>query len=377
MAGKRKIENPFFISGYEGPDYFCDREKETKKIIESLNNGFNITLISPRRIGKTGLIKNVFYYLKEQEKDAICIYIDIFATKNIGDFISLFGNAVMDEIMRQKRSLYNKAKNLIAALRPTVSIDALTGSPTFSVTVQPQNYSITLKSTFDYLNSIDRKVFIAIDEFQQITEYPESGIEAELRSYIQFSSNVHFIFSGSKHHLMLDMFGSPKRPFYHSTELMSIEPLNEDVYYKFARNFFTTKGGDLSKDIFHQIYQSFDGITWYIQNILNRLYRITKNIKKKEQLNAVMNDLLEVWTPQYAMLSQFLTENQFRLLKAIAMEGKVEKPTAGDFIRKYSLPAASSVRAALTVLLDKEMVYEDTEGYIVYDRLMRLWLINA
>jgi len=132
-------------------------KKRRKKIIESLNNGFNITLISPRRIGKTGLIKNVFYYLKEQEKDAICIYIDIFATKNIGDFISLFGNAVMDEIMRQKRSLYNKAKNLIAALRPTVSIDALTGSPTFSVTVQPQNYSITLKSTFDYLNSIDRK----------------------------------------------------------------------------------------------------------------------------------------------------------------------------------------------------------------------------
>ena len=88
---QRKLENPFVYQGYEGPDYFCDRVEETKNMISALENGRNITLISPRKIGKTGLINHVFYQIKKENKDAICIYVDIFSTNNLQEFVETLG----------------------------------------------------------------------------------------------------------------------------------------------------------------------------------------------------------------------------------------------------------------------------------------------
>ena len=85
--------NPFLITGYQGPDYFCDREKETASLMSALKNGRNITLISPRRMGKTGLIKNVFYYIQKENKSAACFYLDIFSTQNLQEFVSLLGRS--------------------------------------------------------------------------------------------------------------------------------------------------------------------------------------------------------------------------------------------------------------------------------------------
>ncbi len=97
--------NPFLITGYQGPDYFCDREKETASLMSALKNGRNITLISPRRMGKTGLIKNVFYYIQKENKSAACFYLDIFSTQNLQEFVSLLGRSVLGQ-PRIFRSLY-------------------------------------------------------------------------------------------------------------------------------------------------------------------------------------------------------------------------------------------------------------------------------
>lgn len=104
----RTLTNPFIYQGYESPKYFCDREVETKTLLSHLKNGRSVTLTSPRRIGKTGLIKNTFYHLKEQEKDATCLYIDIFATKNLHDFVELLGVMVINEIVRKNASFIEK-----------------------------------------------------------------------------------------------------------------------------------------------------------------------------------------------------------------------------------------------------------------------------
>ncbi|MBF4213444.1 ATP-binding protein, partial [Pseudomonas donghuensis] len=77
-----------------------------------------------------------------------------------------------------------------------------------TVDVSPTEEESTLKEIFDYLGSSEKRCYIAIDEFQQIAEYPEKGVEALLRSYIQFLPNVNFIFAGSKQHVMQEMFTS-------------------------------------------------------------------------------------------------------------------------------------------------------------------------
>lgn len=370
----RKLANPFISQGYESPEYFCDREAETKSLLSHLKNGRNVTLISPRRIGKTGLIQNTFFHLKEEEKETVCLYLDIFATKNLKDFVEQLGVMVINDIVRKNASFMGKAIAFFSALRPILSMDPLTGEPSVSITVEPSHEDVTIRSIFNYLNKSGREVYIAIDEFQQIAEYPEKGTEALLRSYIQFAQHVRFIFSGSKQHLMAEIFGSPKHPFYQSTEMMGLKPLNCDVYYLFCQNFFKQKGGDLSKDIFEYIYHQFEGHTWYIQCIMNRLYETEVHVTDIEQVNAALLSILEGREPQFESMAQFFTENQFSLLKAIAKDGIVAQPTAGKFIQEHKLSGASSVKAALKVLEDKELVYRKSEGYVIYDRFMDLWL---
>ena len=372
--GNKKLVNPFIYQGYESPEYFCDREAETATLLSHLKNGRNVTLISPRRIGKMGLIKNTFFYLQKEERDAVCLYLDIFATKNLHDFVEQLGVMVINDIVRKNASFIEKTIAFFSALRPVLSMDPLTGEPSVSITVEPTQEEITMRSIFNYLNESGKEIYIAIDEFQQIAEYPEKGTEALLRSYIQFAQHVHFIFSGSKHHLMAEIFGSPKHPFYQSTELMGLKPLDCSIYYDFCQNFFKQKGGNLSKDVFEQIYHQFNGHTWYIQCIMNRLYETELTIYCIEQVNAALLSILQGREPQFENLVQFFTENQFSLLKAIAKDSIVAQPTSSKFIKEHKLSGASSVKAALKALEDKELVYRTNEGYIIYDRFMDLWL---
>lgn len=374
MENKKTTRNPFVCQGYEGPEYFCDRMTETEELLNHFANGRNVTLVSPRRIGKTGLICHAFHHIREQEKEALCVYLDVFPTKNLTDFTRMFCKAVIDEIISKSQSVKKRVLEFFSSLRPVFSIDPLTGAPTVSVSLEPILAEPTLKSVFDFLKTHGKDVYIAIDEFQQVAEYPESGTEALLRSYIQFANNVRFVFSGSKYHMMTEMFTSSQRPFFQSTEFMNLLPLHEEIYYDFAANLFQQRKGKLDKEVFHQLYQRFDGYTWYMQAVLNRLYEEHVDAIEVSQLNDTLVNVLRSRSVQYEMLLQFLTENQFALLKAIALEGIVAQPTSRDFIRNYNLPGASSVQNALEVLQSKEIIYHKPEGFIVYDRFLDLWL---
>lgn len=376
MAGRnqKKLGNPFVYQGYMGPEFFCDRTEETENVIAALKNGRNLTLISPRKIGKTGLIDHSFYQLKKDEKDAICLNIDIFATKNLQEFVETLGRAVIEDALEREKSFVAKVLDFFKGLRPTITPDLLTGMPTVSINVVPVQAEYTLKSILTHLNELNKPVYLAIDEFQQILEYPETGIEALLRSHIQHIHHVRFIFSGSKKHMMEEMFCAPNRPFYQSTQLMNLEPLHEEIYYDFARRFFEAKKGSLNRQVFHNLYSRFDGYTWYMQAVLNRLYEYDKKVETDSQVAEAILFHLNTMAPHYQTITSFLTDNQFSLLKAIALAEVVQQPLSGEFIKRFELPSASSVKAALAVLTEKDLVYQSTEGYIVYDRFLGHWL---
>ncbi len=375
MASRKQKEpdNPFVYKGYEGPSYFCDRERETEQMVGALRNGRNLTVISPRKIGKTGLIKHVFHRIKETNKDAICIYIDIFATQNLYDFVQVFGATIIEEAVKREKSLMVKAFDTFKAWRPVLSYDSLTGLPTVSVSIEPSREEHTLKSIFDHIEKLKKDVYVAIDEFQQIANYPEKGVEALLRSHIQFS-HAGFIFSDSRQHLMAEMFNSPKRPFFQSTEFVNLQPLSETIYYEFSRHFFEKRKGNLSEEVFRDVYQRFSGHTWYVQFVMNRLYETTKRADSIEQSNQVILSVVDTLVPQYEIMMTLLTTNQVNLLKAIAKEHKIAKPQSFEFVNKHNLSSPSSVKTALDVLVDKELVYPEKDGYVVYDRFLSIWL---
>lgn len=368
-----KVNNPFLISGYHGPRYFCDREQETEQIVNALHNERNLTLIAPRRMGKTGLIKHVFYQLQHQQKDIITLYLDIYSTQNLNEFTQAFASTILGSLDTTPQRAIHRITKFIKSCHPTFTFDEISGQPKVTVDIATSKEEATLKEIFDYIESSEKRCYIAIDEFQQITEYPEKGIEALLRSYIQFLPNAYFIFAGSKHHVMQEMFLSAKRPFYQSTQTLVISQINKDIYYEFASSFFNQANHALDKKTFTFIYSEFDGHTWYIQSILNRVYsyKITPNI---DLVNRSIDEIVSENEYNYQNLLAAYPSVSSRLIKAIAKEGIVSEVHAGNFISKYKLKAASSVNTALRSLINKEIIYKTDSGYIVYDRFFAIWL---
>ena len=370
-----KPNNPFLISGYHSPEFFCDREQETAKILDALSNGRNVTLIAPRRMGKTGLIRHAFYHLKEQQPEIVTLYMDIFSTQSLGDFVRLFANTVLGKLDSAPQKALSRISQFIRSCRPVFTFDEITGVPKVTIDVAPAEEENTLKEIFDYLASSEKRCYIAIDEFQQITEYDEKGVEALLRSYIQFLPNVNFIFAGSRKHVMQEMFTSSKRPFYQSTQVVTIDAINKEKYAQFAIEHFTKHNTELPIDVFDAIYDKYNGHTWYMQALLNRLYGYNRNVDL-ELVAYATEQIIAEYSYSYADLLRSYTAGNVKLLKAIAQEGCVKEVLAGDFIAKYKLRAASSVSSSLKKLLNNELVYLTDQGYIIYDRFMGEWLSN-
>ena len=368
-----RTNNPFLISGYHSPEFFCDRKNETNTIISALHNGRNVTLIAPRRMGKTGLIHHSFYNIKEENAEIITLYMDILSTQNLGDFVKLFAETVLGKLDSVPQKALSRIGKFIRSIRPVFTFDELTGLPQTSIDITSANEESTLKEVFNYLASSEKRCYIAIDEFQQITEYPEKGVEALLRSYIQFLPNVNFIFAGSKKHIMQKMFTSSTRPFYQSTQILNIGEIERREYANFAIENFAKKNLKISEDTFNAMYDKFEGHTWYIQNLLNRLYAYGEEVNL-ESVEFAINQVVSEYSYSYVDLLNSLTASNVRLIEAIASEECVKEIYAGEFISKYKLTGASSVSASLTKLEENEIVYKSEKGYIIYDRFMSEWL---
>ena len=374
MANKKSDNtNPFIVHGYAGPEYFCDRKEESETMVSALYNGRNITLIAPRRIGKTGLIHHVFHEIKSNDHDAFCIYLDIFSTQCLQDFIRALGKGIFEELYSGGEKMLQKLTSMLGRCRPVISVDTLTGMPTMTLDIVPSTEEQTLNDIFANIVKSGKRCYIAIDEFQQIAQYPEAGTEAMLRSNIQFMPNVNFIFAGSSQHLMAEMFVSTKRPFYNSTQIMSLHPINREIYYAFASKFFNRKGIHLAEDVFSFIYDTFDGHTWYVQTILNRLYAVYHEIDKQAVIDVICK-VVDENTPVYQALTSLLPSQQLNVLRAIAKEGIVSAPTNGTFIARHNIKAASTVNSAMKQLIAKELIYKSEKGYMVYDRFLALWM---
>lgn len=232
------MENPFIIKSYKSKELFCDRKEELQLMLKNCINHSDMTLTSQRRMGKTGLILRLFDELSTSKPDIHTIYLDIFASRNIDDFIKLLAEATMKSF-QPKTSIGDRLMTFIKSLRPQLTFDTITREPQLQIAYQTAHEKeYTLRGLLDFLDSQNVPIVIAIDEFQQIREYPEQNMEALLRTYIQQMHNLTFIFCGSKKHLMADIFTNEKKPFYSSTMFLSLDKINEDAYSSFILRLF-------------------------------------------------------------------------------------------------------------------------------------------
>ena len=370
-----KLNNPFVTNGYAGAEYFCDREVETKQITELLTNENNIALISPRRIGKTELIHHCFAQPEIKDKYYTFV-IDIYSTNSVSDLVNMFGKAIIDELRPLGRKVWEKFINIVSSIRSAISFD-INGQPSWGLGIgEIKNPEVTLDEIFAYLNNADKPCLVAIDEFQQIINYGDKRMEALLRTYVQRSVNAHFIFSGSHRHLMGEIFTSPARPFYQSVVLMNLKPLSLDKYREFAIDKFEERGKTLDPQVADEVYSRFDGITSYMQRIMNVLFLKTQ--EGSTCTTAMIDDAIDynidIASDTYEAMLRQMPEKQRAVFIAISAEGTAKNVRSGAFAKKYHLPSPSSVNSAIKGLLDKDFITQSGDAYVVYDKFFDLWI---
>lgn len=369
------IDNPFVTTGYVGAEYFCDREKETADIIGLLRNGNNVALVSPRRYGKTDLLRHCFCQ-PEIANNYYTFIIDIYSTKSVSELVSKLGSTILETLKSKGRKSWERFISTLSSVKQGISFD-MNGMPSWTMSVGDiESPSATLDEIFSYLQNADKPCLVAIDEFQQITKYNDDGIEASLRTYIQYCSNAKFVFSGSRQHLMGTMFTSPARPFYQSVTLYGLKPLPLEKYTDFCISHFSNRGKSIDKNVISTIYDKFDGITYYMQRVMNELFAHAKtgDTCTISDIDTAVCNIIDVSSPIYEDLLYQLPEKQALVLKAIGKEGKATNITSGKFIKKYGLISANSIKSAVPALIDKGLLTLERGEYSIYDRFFAMWL---
>lgn len=373
------VRNPFIVSGYVSADYFCDRETETVDLVKALTNGRNMVIVSPRRMGKTGLIQHCFHQ-KEIGRDYYTFFVDIYATGSLKELVFILGKHIFDTLKPKGRKFVEGFFAAIGSLRPAFKFDAITGEPVFDIGIgEIRKPEISLEEIFSYLESADKPCLVAIDEFQQIARYPEKNVEAILRTHIQKCANTNFVFAGSQRHMMQNIFFSASRPFYQSASFLNLAPIDEESYRKFVHRHFENAGKSISDEVITRIYELFEGHTWYMQTLFNRLYEQTDKDTQAtiDDANAVLHATVDAQQTIYQNMTAMLSERQKELLFAIGKEGRAREITSADFIGKHGLHSLSSVQSAAKQLLEKEFITKEGNTYQVYDRFFGLWIAQT
>lgn len=374
------MENPFYITGIIPEPYFCDRGKETSWFIRTLDNKAHILLTSPRRMGKTQLIRHVF------EQPAIkdnyyTFYTDIFPTTSLHEFVLFLSKEIYSVLVPKGRAALDRFLAGLHSLAGSLGYDPITETPKFDIKLGDIHTPVlTLEEIFDYLEHADKPCIFAIDEFQQISQYPEKNVEATLRSFIQRMNNCLFIYAGSNRHILENMFNSAAKPFYNSAEQIYLDRIAKGYYTEFAERMFDNAGKRILPEASSLAYDLFEGHTYYVHNLLHNVFSCTAQGKEvgEPDINSTLSDILDEKGHAFASIMNQLNYQQKETLIAVAKEGKARGVTSIAFVKKHALKSPSSVQYAIGALLEKQLITYENEGrskvYSVSDRFLGMWI---
>lgn len=374
------MENPFYITGIIPEPYFCDREKETTWMVRTLENKGHILLTSPRRMGKTQLIRHVFEQPTIKD-NYYTFYTDIYPTTSLHELVLFLSKEIYSVLVPKGKVVLNKFLAGLHSLAGNFGYDPVTNTPTFNIKLGDiHSPELTLEEIFSYLEQADKPCIFAIDEFQQIANYPEKNVEATLRTHIQKMNNCLFIYAGSNRHILENMFNSTAKPFYNSAEQIYLDCIPKEVYTDFAEEQFKKASRRITHEAVSLAYDLFAGHTYYVHNILHNAFAYTDSEETIDEtiINKTLSDILEEKGRSFANVMNQLNMQQKETLIAIAKEGIASGITSVAFVKKHALKSPSSVQYAINVLLDKQILtYQNekrTKKYSVSDRFMEMWI---
>jgi len=369
------VKNPFYLKPLPLAASFCNREKEIEDLVRHAKNCTNVVLSSPRRFGKTSLVKRVQKILKK--KNVEIIYIDFFGVASIEEVASKLAAGIYS-IVYKEENLLKKTLKFFLSLRPVIKPDPETG---ISMTMEvirgkngPELLEETMKGLSDFLAASRKKYNVAIDEFQEITELKESlSIEGIMRTYIQHQQNVSYFFIGSRRRILSDIFNNKKRAFYKSAINYSLPALPSDATVKYIIDMFKRYGKSCSKDIAKKIYEVTKGYPYYLQKLSYYIFDIIKHVVRNKELHQGIMELLNEETMIFEVMLQNLKPGQISFLYALAKE-PIITPFNIDYLTRHRLGSIGGIQSAIKKLVSLDYIEKTPSGWKVIDPIFALWL---
>lgn len=372
----RKQINKSFVYGVSvAGDNFTDRIKETKRLKMDFENGLNVVLISPRRTGKTSLVKKVQNLV---DSDIIqTVYMDIYDCRSEYDFYNRFAETILKQTSNKTEIFLEKVKNFLTRLTPKIAF-SVDPNNDFSVSlgITPKEYKPEdiLQLPELIAQQMGKHLVICIDEFQQVAEWPDSlQIQKRMRGVWQHQEHVSYCLFGSKQHMMNKLFQNKKMPFYQFGEPNYLQPISTEDWIPFIQKKFTDKGLVISEQFVREICKVVSNQSSYVQQLAWNVMINTEGEVNSDSINEGIKDLLTQCTPLFMEQISSLTSYQMNFLRAI-LSGQHNQFTSQAVLSTYQLGTKSNISRIQEVLLEKDFIVDTEEGIFLSDPVMELWL---
>jgi len=375
-------DNPFVYGEIVTAAAFADREEERERLGRDLASGQKVFLISPRRYGKSSLVRDVMRGLARQK--VLTVEVTVAASSSYVGFLESYAQALLSADTPVSR-LTRWVSELMRTVKPEVRFDAdPSGSARFALAfpaVRTARDTARLAAEVFALpariaEARKQRLAIALDEFQAITSFDGGTVENALRAAVQDQRQVGYVFSGSEPSLMERMLG-PRRPFYKAGPVMRLAKINADDFAAFVDERFRGSGVRPEDGLGDAIVDLAANVPYDVQRLAHEMWDDIKEAGTKtaglDDLHVTLTRLLGEQHTMFEESWQRLTLPQRAVLRALVIEEGRELMSA-DVRARHRLPGTSTVQAALAALLRQDIITKDSGRYVTVDSLYREWV---
>lgn len=367
-----------FVYGVAVSDYnFIGRERETKRLLDNFKGGINVILMSPRRLGKTSLVKHVCNKL--DDKDIITVYLDIFGCKSEYDFYNKLTAEVLKQTASKHELWFEEAKEFLYRLTPKISFSPEPNSDfSISLGITPKTHTPEEVLQMAETIAIKRKkrIVICIDEFQQIGEMANSKqIQARLRTVWQHQKHVSYCLFGSKHHLMSTIFLHRSMPFFQFGDTISLNKIATEDWVKYIVSHFADGKRTISHALAEEICKFTENYSAYVQQLAWLVFTLKEEGETvtEDDVKQAENDLLATNNILFMQMIEPLSEFQLNFLRAIA--SGIKKDFGLSEVREeYNLGSYSNITRLKTALLERDLIEKQNTELVITDPIFAKWL---
>lgn len=368
------MEKAFVYGMSVGGNNFTDRIEETKRIKLDFENGINVILISPRRMGKTSLIKKV---ISEIDNPMLkIIYMDIYDCRSEYDFYNRFAETIMKSTGNHLEQVMENIKRFLVRISPKISFSPEPNSE-FSVSlgITPKDYSPE-----EILNLPERiakeqgvRLVVCIDEFQQIGEFTDSlTVQKRLRGVWQHHQNVSYCFFGSKKHLMENIFQNRRMPFYQFGEMLHLKCIPTVYWVPFICSRFEKYGKKIAEEYASRICQVVKNYSSYVQQLAWNVMAETEKEVNEESFEEGLKALLEQNSSLFIQQTDGLTTYQLNFIRLLCKD--IHSGFTTQAVSEiYPLGSKSNIDRIKKSLVDKEIITIEKDGIFLADSVFELW----